>query len=58
MSERVGQEVSGDTELLSYARILWASGDYQSWRTHMRQDVADTLRGPSPDPVVGYFEEA
>jgi len=58
MSLRVGKEVLEDHALLSYARDLWASGQYQNWRAHMHQDVEDELRSPVSLPVEDHPEEA
>jgi hypothetical protein len=61
MGERIGQEVSTDQTLLSYARDLWASGEYKAWRTHMEQDIADGLnysRGTTQESAADYPEEA
>ena len=58
MTERIGQEVSTDHALLSYARRLWSTTEWQSWRLHMRRDVADGLNDPAPRSVEDYPEEA
>lgn len=58
MSERVGQEVRTDDALLAHAQRLWATGEFRSWRTHMRQDVEDSLRGVQSLSAEGYPEEA
>jgi hypothetical protein len=58
MTERIGQEVVADHALLSYARRLWGTGEYQAWRRHMRQDVADSLADSSGASVEDHPEEA
>ena len=57
MTERVGNEVQGDATLLAYAKDLWASSEYWTWRDHMRRDVADSL-GSTPQGIEDYPAEA